>query len=94
VRDETTLADSICIICINVIISQTFFAKRDVSKAVEEHEYVRITNFMDIIHRLSLIKKFNKNTTFRGLESVSLFRYKLLCWAQSTELVPIFGCFT
>jgi hypothetical protein len=30
-----------------------------------------------------------QNTTFRRLDSVSIFRQNLLSWAQSTELVPI-----
>jgi hypothetical protein len=30
-------------------------------------------------------------TTFRRLDSVSVFRWNLLIWAQSVELVPISG---
>jgi hypothetical protein len=43
---------------------------------------------LDIIHRLVFTKK---STTFRRLESVSVFRWHLLRWAQSIELVPIYG---
>jgi hypothetical protein len=32
-----------------------------------------------------------KYTAFRRLDSVSVFRYNLLSWAQSIKLVPISG---
>jgi hypothetical protein len=35
-----------------------------------------------------------QNTTFRRLDSVSVFRLNLLSWAQSIELVPISGPFS
>jgi hypothetical protein len=43
---------------------------------------------LDIIHRLVPSKK---SITFRRLDSVSVFRWHLLSWAQSIELVPISG---
>jgi hypothetical protein len=46
--------------------------------------------FLDIIHR----PVFNENTAFQRLDSVSVFKYNLLSWAQETELAPISGlCF-
>jgi hypothetical protein len=44
---------------------------------------VKITNFLDIILYPNLIK----NMMFWRLESVSIFRQYLLCWAQLIELV-------
>jgi hypothetical protein len=41
--------------------------------------------FLDFIHRPVFIYK----TKFWRLESVSVFRWNLLSWAQSIELVPI-----
>jgi hypothetical protein len=43
--------------------------------------------FLDTIHRHALIY----NTAFRRLDSVSVFRWNLLSWVQSIELVPISG---
>jgi hypothetical protein len=48
----------------------------------------RMTNFLDIIHRLSLIKK---HATFRRLRR-QVRKGHLLCWAQHIELVPISLC--
>jgi hypothetical protein len=47
-----------------------------------------MTDFLDIIYRFILIKNFNyrPNTTFRKLDSLSVIRCNLLCWAQSTEI--------
>jgi hypothetical protein len=44
--------------------------------------------FLDIIHRPVF---YLKHTTFRRLYSVSVFRWNLLSWDQSIELVPISG---
>jgi hypothetical protein len=41
--------------------------------------------FLDIIHCCSYLK----HTLFQRLDSVSIFRWNLLSWAQLTELVPI-----
>jgi hypothetical protein len=42
---------------------------------------------LDVRHR----PVFIQNTMFRRLDSVSVFRYNLLSWAQSVELAPISG---
>jgi hypothetical protein len=50
------------------------------------YEFGRVSTsimFLDIIHCLVFIY----NTKFRRLDSVSVFRQNLLCWAQSIELV-------
>jgi hypothetical protein len=36
--------------------------------------FITITNFLGIIHSLSLINNFNKNKTFLRLETVSVIR--------------------
>jgi hypothetical protein len=43
---------------------------------------------LGIIHRPVF---YFKHTAFRRLDSVFVFRQNLLSWAQSIELVPIFG---
>jgi hypothetical protein len=48
--------------------------------------------FLDIIHRSKITVLFIlQNTTFRRLDSVSLFRQNLLSWTQSIVLFPISG---
>jgi hypothetical protein len=44
--------------------------------------------FLDIIHRPVF---YLKHTSFRRLDSVSVFRWNLLSWAEPIELVPISG---
>jgi hypothetical protein len=56
-----------------------------ISEGLWQRCIVKMTNFLDIIHRPILIQ----NMTFQRLEFVSVIRYKLLCWAQSIELVSI-----
>jgi hypothetical protein len=41
--------------------------------------------------KLSIVLSIFQNIVFWRLDSVSIFKYNLLCWAQSIELVPIFG---
>jgi hypothetical protein len=52
---------------------------------------------LDIIHHPVFIKNtvlfIFQNTTFRRLDSVSVFRQNLLSWAQSTELAQQDGVF-
>jgi hypothetical protein len=44
-----------------------------------------------LIWTLSIILFLFKNTMFRRLDSISIFRWNILSWAQLTELVPISG---
>jgi hypothetical protein len=51
-------------------------------------KYTTIIEFLNIIHRPVF---YLKHTTFRRLDSFSVFRWNLLGWAQSIKLVPISG---
>jgi hypothetical protein len=47
----------------------------------------KIIVFQDIIHRPVFYLEYG---TFRRLESVSVFRWKLLSWAQSIDLESLY----
>jgi hypothetical protein len=50
---------------------------------------ISYTNIM--FRTLSIVLFLFKNTTFRRLDSVSVFRWNLLSWVQSVELILISG---
>jgi hypothetical protein len=53
--------------------------------------YLNRNSFCVSGHSPSSCFYLKQNTTFRRLDSVSVFRWNLLSWVQSIELVPISG---